>query len=272
MAALGALDGQQQQQPAIVRDRLGRRLTAEEVAQQRRDAEARQRARPMEWADGLTQRSDRHRVRQEERIEASKPMARGRDDQRWNDERRQQRRDDDPLNDTSDGRQSDNRREADDTQQQRQSDKERRRRRKEERKAAKAEAKHSRRIARRVERGETVDFDREERDREERERKRAEKRTRREQRSSAVSRSLSSSSAAAEAAAAPVSATTAASTSGEVRPMYRGAAWLNRYGTLPGYRWDGVDRSNGFESRWFAAKAKREMIKQTVYKWSSEDM
>ncbi|KAK1826750.1 putative pre-mRNA splicing protein [Podospora conica] len=55
------------------------------------------------------------------------------------------------------------------------------------------------------------------------------------------------------------------------RPVYTGAAAPNRYGIRPGYRWDGVDRGNGFEAERFKAINRRERNKDLSYHWQMDE-
>ena len=56
------------------------------------------------------------------------------------------------------------------------------------------------------------------------------------------------------------------------RPSYKGPCPVNRFGIWPGYRWDRVDRSNGYEKTWFARESNKKAIADESYKWSVEDM
>ncbi|KAH8172588.1 pre-mRNA-splicing factor of RES complex domain-containing protein [Sarocladium implicatum] len=55
------------------------------------------------------------------------------------------------------------------------------------------------------------------------------------------------------------------------KPVYPGAAPPNRYGIKPGYRWDGVDRGNGFEAERFRALNRRTMNKDLSYSWQMDE-
>lgn len=56
------------------------------------------------------------------------------------------------------------------------------------------------------------------------------------------------------------------------KPKYQGHFMPNRFGIRPGHRWDGVDRSNGYEKSWFERQNARKAIQEEAYKWSTSDM
>lgn len=55
------------------------------------------------------------------------------------------------------------------------------------------------------------------------------------------------------------------------KPLYKGAFAPNRYGIRPGHRWDGVDRSNGFEKKWFEARNRKERLGAMEYTWQMDE-
>jgi pre-mRNA-splicing factor CWC26 len=56
------------------------------------------------------------------------------------------------------------------------------------------------------------------------------------------------------------------------KPKYKGNFPDNRFNIPPGYRWDGVNRSNGYENKYFMMINSKKSIEEEAYRYSTEDM
>jgi pre-mRNA-splicing factor CWC26 len=55
------------------------------------------------------------------------------------------------------------------------------------------------------------------------------------------------------------------------KPLYQGGFQPNRYGIRPGHRWDGVDRGNGFETKWHKSRNRKADVEKLEYQWQMDE-
>ena len=55
-------------------------------------------------------------------------------------------------------------------------------------------------------------------------------------------------------------------------PKCKFPATINRFGIEPGHRWDGVDRSNGYERKWIEKSHEVKDNQSFHHKWATQDM
>ncbi|ORX59817.1 hypothetical protein DM01DRAFT_1333267 [Hesseltinella vesiculosa] len=65
---------------------------------------------------------------------------------------------------------------------------------------------------------------------------------------------------------------TSGSRTKQVRPSYKGPWKPNRFMIPPGYRWDGVDRSTGYEDKFLLHQNQQKSFQAEAHAWSTEDM